>query len=199
MTHGKKEKSRPMPDVDELLNSPFAQRKLERELGVCETARQVLSTCGYNHARRHAWYVSPSARHSAFGMRRGDGSFVNLWLASPLRWLEDVYKNGLALMSGSFVFEVVKRLDDGSLVVIAGRQGRGCSVNLAYAVARQQRGAWALTWKGLPEEFRVKLPRMTSKVADMIELEGEYYHRAAMRRAVGILDAKYGPKRSDES
>jgi hypothetical protein len=198
MTRGKKDKSRPTPDVDDLLNSPFAERKLERELRACETAQQILMLCRYNRAEHCAWYVVPSARHAAFGMRRKKFSYLQMWLASPLRWFDDIYRKGLAVMSGCFVFEVVRQVDDGSLVVIAGKQGRECSVNLAYAVARQQRGAWALDWKGLPEEFWVKLPKVTSKVADMIELEGEYYYRAGMRRAVNVLDAMYGQKPKGE-
>jgi hypothetical protein len=71
-------------------------------------------------------------------------------------------------------------------------------VNLAYALARQGRGVWMLDWKSLPEQFRVKLPRMTAEVADMVELEGEYYHRAGMRMAVDALDARYGQKPKDE-
>ncbi len=196
MTRNQSESS--APGTQELLNSDFAARKLERELQICETARQVLSLCHYRRAECHAWYAVPSARHAAFGMRQKKTSMIQVWLASPMRWLEDVYKKGLAPMSGCFVFEVMKRLEDGSLIVLAGRQGRGCSVNLAYALALPSGGSWVLQWKGLPEEFRVELPRLTSRVDTMIEAEGEYYHRAAMRRAVDAL-TKYAPKPEGEN
>jgi hypothetical protein len=193
------QKKRPgAPNTDELLNSAFASRKLDRELQVCETARQVLTLCRYNRAESHLWYAVPSARHAVFGMRRKKTSMIQVWLASPMRWLDDVDKRGLSLMSGCFVFEVVKQQPDGSLVVIAGRQGRGCSVNLAYALARPSGSSWVLQWKGLPEEFRVELPRLTARVADMIEAEGEYYHQSSMRRAVDLLDVMYGHKPATE-
>lgn len=200
MAAKRKKKTVAPPDTQELIKSSFSQRKLERELQACETARQVLSLCHYNRAENHAWYVAPSARHAVFGMRVRNNSFIQAWLASPMRWLDDVYKRGLAAASGCFVFEVMKQQEDGSLVVLAGRQGRGCSVNLAYGVARAHVGLWQLEWKGLPEEFKVKLPRLTSSVDDMSEVSGEYYHRVMMQRAVDALDAKYGQKpKTDDS
>jgi hypothetical protein len=170
--------------TDDLLKSAFAGRKLERELQICETARRVLSLCRYRNTEVHSEYVSPSARHAIFGMRVKRASLIQAWLASPMKWLDDVHKNGLALMSDCFVFEVVRRQDDGSLVVIAGRQGRGCSVHLAYGLALPSRGSWTLGWKGLPQEFQIELPKMSSLVDHMIEAQGEYYHEAAVRRAL---------------
>ncbi|MGA9994813.1 MAG: hypothetical protein WBP93_05320 [Pyrinomonadaceae bacterium] len=76
-------------------------------------------------------------------------------LASPMRWYDEVYTNGLAIASGSFVLEMVKRQQDGSLVVIAVRQGRGYSVKFAHAIARLHAGAWRLEWKNIPEDFKV--------------------------------------------
>ena len=194
MADSRKRKPVAAPSTQELLKSDFARRKLDRELQACETARQMLSLCHYNRAKNHAWYVAPSEKHAIFGMRARENSFIQAWVASPMRWLDDVYKKGLAVASGCFVFEVMQQQEDGSLVVLTGKQGRGCSVNLAYAGARAQGNSWLLEWKGLPEDFRVKLPKMETNVDAVSEMSGEYYRRALARRAVETLDAKYGKK-----
>ena len=120
-----------IPTTADLLESDFASRKVEREIEVCDLAQKVVARCGYNRAATYLWEVSPAARHAVLGMRRRDASLLQVWLASPMKWLDEVYKRGLAAASGSFVFQVVEEQPGGSLIVIAGKQCRGCSVNLS--------------------------------------------------------------------
>ena len=163
------------PRVRDLVNSPFAGRKFDRELEVCEIARRVLSFCRYRRAPDHICYARPSSRPDVLGKRCGPTSFFVIDLAHPMGWFEKVYRRGLAGASGCFVFESVEELRDGSLVVLAARQGRGCSLRLAYAVARQGRGSWRLEWDGLPAEY--KAPPAMPPVD-----EDDYYRRALWRR-----------------
>ncbi|HKS28576.1 MAG TPA: hypothetical protein VJS44_12180 [Pyrinomonadaceae bacterium] len=79
------------PSVEQLLSSPFAERKFERELKVCDRARQILSFCHYRHAINHQYYVRPASRHAAMGARREQSSFIEIDLAYPVRWYEQVY------------------------------------------------------------------------------------------------------------
>lgn len=65
-----------------------------------------------------------------------------------MKWYEDVYRRRLAGASGHFVFGVAEELGRGELIVPCGRQARGCSLRLAHAVTRQERGAWRLDWRG---------------------------------------------------
>lgn len=163
------------PRVREPLNSPFAWRKFNRALEVCEVAKRVLSFCRYRRAPDHFIYARPSSRPDMLGLRRGRSSFFAVDLAHPLRWHEEVYRRGLCGASGRFVFEAVEELEGGALVVLTARQGRGCSLRLSYAVARQEGGSWRLEWGGLPAEYRA--PPAMPPVA-----EDDYYRLALWRR-----------------
>ena len=99
-----------------------------------------------------------------------------------MRWMEMTYGRGLAVASGCFVFGVVKKLADGSLVVIAGRQGRGCSLSLGHAITRLKRGAWQLCWKALPEAFISPLRRPPPTALN------DYYRQTLMRRTAQTLE-----------
>jgi len=147
------------PGVTALSASPFARRKFERELEVCERARRALLFCGYRRAPEHLCYARPSSRPDVLGMRRGDFSVFVIDLAHPLRWHEEVYRRGLAGASGHFVFEAVAETEGGGLVVLCARQGAGCSLRLAYAVAHPERGSWRLGRRGLPEGYIAPRPR----------------------------------------
>ena len=111
------------------------------------------------------------------GRRRGRSSFFAVDLAHPLRWHEEVYRRGLSGASGCFVFEAVEELGDGALVVLAARQSRGCSLRLAYAVARPERGSWRLEWGGLPAAYRI--PPAATPAPD------DDYYRLALWRRIG--------------
>ena len=171
-----KPKMKPAPTAQQLLSSPFSERKLERELEICKTARLVLSMCGYRRAPEHYCYVKPALHYSVWGGRRRSSSFIVVQLASPMRWQEEVYGRGLAGASGYFVFAVVTELADGSLLVMAAKQARGCALTLAPAVARKERGRWLLGWSGLPEDR--KLPPPKPKKRDY----ADYYRLAEWRR-----------------
>lgn len=164
------------PTTKQLLASPFSQRKLKRELEICETARLVLSMCRYRKAQEHLCYVKPSHGHSIWGARRLASSFIVVQLASPILWKEQVYSRGLSSASGYFVFEVVKELPDGSFVVIAAKQARGCALTLSYAVAQRESGRWLLSWEGLPREFNIPLPTPQRRSSP------DYYRQAEWRR-----------------
>ena len=92
------------PRVQDLLDSPFAWRKFDRELEVCETSRRVLSFCRYRRAREHYCYARPSSRPDALGIRRRHTSIFAIDLAHPLRWHEEVYRRGLSGASSCLVF-----------------------------------------------------------------------------------------------
>lgn len=144
--------------VREILDSPFTGRKFDRELEVCRVARRVLSFCCYRRAPEHFTYARPSSHPDVLGIRRGHSSFFAVDLAHPLRLDEEVYRRGLSGASGCFVFEVLEELAGGRLVVLAARQGRGCSLRLAYALARPGRRSWRLERRGLPAEYSVVPP-----------------------------------------
>ena len=165
------------PRVLELLDSPFARRKFDRELEVCEVARRILSFCHYRRAAEHFCYARPSSRPNVVGLRRGGSSFFAVDLARPLGWYEEVYRRGLSGASGCFVFEAREELADGGLVVLAAREGRGCSLRLTHALARQERGTWRLEWGGLPAAYRD--PPATAHAPD------DDYYRLALWRRVG--------------
>lgn len=155
----KSSKAESIPTDKYLIASGFAHRKFQREDKICGTAEQVLvALCRYRRLPYYEWTVRPAKQNAVDGRRIRDKSYLAIYLASPMRWHSDVYKNGLAAASGCFVFEVVKERTDGSLIIVAGKQGRGYSVNLAYAVARPHAGAWRLEWKGLPREFKSPPP-----------------------------------------
>ena len=175
------------PSVEELLNSPFAARKLERELKICEAARPILSFCRYRRAPDHRCYVRPASRPSVLGGRRGRSSCAVVDLPHPIRWHEEVYRRGLAHAAGCFVLGVAEDLWDGKLVVLACVQGRGCGLRLRHAVARRGREGWELACKGLPQKYKI-LPE------DSPGTEAEdYYRLAVMRSAAGAVDAALNP------
>ena len=182
----------PAPSVEELLNSPFAARKLERELEICGIARRVLSFCRYRRAADHWCFARPSSRHEIYGGRRRQTSVLIAGLASPVRWYEEVYRRGISCASGCFVFEVAADAGDGTLVLLAGRQGRGCSLGLAYALARPAGRDWRLSWGGLPEEYRACPPARPHPAAD------DYYRLALRRRLSKGLDPVLGPPRASD-
>lgn len=62
------------PCVWELLDSPFVRRKFDRELGVCEVAKRVLSFCRYRRSPEHFCYARPFSRPDVLGMRSGYSS-----------------------------------------------------------------------------------------------------------------------------
>jgi hypothetical protein len=99
------------PSVEQLLSSPFSERKFERELKICEVARQILSFCHYRHAINHQYYVRPASRHAVMGARREQSSFIEIDLAYPMHWYEQVYRRGLASVSGCFILEMIEELD----------------------------------------------------------------------------------------
>ncbi len=164
------------PTTRELLASTFSQRKLDRELEICQTARLVLSMCRYRRAPEHFCYVKPSSQHGVWGARRRSSSFIVVQLASPMGWKEKVYDRGLSSASAHFVLDIVNELPDGSLVVIAAKQSRGGTLTLAYARACEVRGQWLLSWRSLPREFRVTPPNLQKKE------ESDYYRQAEWRR-----------------
>lgn len=164
--------------VTDLLASDFARRKFDRELLACEAALRVLCFCRYRRAPEHLSYVRPAARHDALGFRRGPSSCFVLDLASPMRWCEEVYSRGLACASGCFVFAVAEGLPGGALVVLAARQGRGCTLRLAHAAARRERGAWVLDRRRLPESY------MSPPAPQPSDPNG-YYARARGRKQPG--------------
>ena len=129
------------PRVQDLLDSPLAGRDFDREPEVCEIARRVLSFCRCRRAPEHFCHARPSSRPDVLGLRRGTPSFFAGDLAHPLRWHEEVYRRGLSGVSGRFVFESVAGSEGGARPVLAARQGRGCSLRLAYALARPVRGS----------------------------------------------------------
>ena len=165
------------PCVQDFLDSPFVGRKFERELEVCEVARRVLLFCRYRRAPEHLFYARPASRPDVLGFRRGRSSLVVIDLAHPLRWHEEVYCRGLSCASGCFVFEAREELAAGALIVLAAQQGRGCSLRLAYALARKERGCWRLEWGGLPDEYRAPPPGPPAADDD--------YYRLALWRRIG--------------
>jgi hypothetical protein len=105
-----------------------------------------------------------------------------------MHWYEEIYRRGLAFTSGSFVFENFDELEDGVLVLLIGRQGRGCSLVLAHALARPVRETWQLSWKGLSRKYLAAshcLPHPTA--AD------DYYQRALRRHMAQSLGAVISP------
>jgi hypothetical protein len=61
-----------------------------------------------------------------------------------MRWKEEICGRGLSGAPGYFVFEVVEELNDESLIVIAVRQLRGCSITLAYGLVGKDSNRWLL-------------------------------------------------------
>jgi hypothetical protein len=164
------------PHLPDLLASTFSRRKFERELEVCKVARRVLWFCRYRRAPEHICYARPSSRPDVLGLRRGHNSFFVVDLAHPMRWYQDIYRRGLGGASGHFVFEALEESGDGAFVVLAARQGGGCSLRLAHALARPERGSWRLEWSGVPARYG-------SPVAPPPLPAGDYY-RAALRDRV---------------
>lgn len=165
-----------IPNTRQLLDSPFAQRKLQCEMEICDIARRMLSFCLYRRAKEHYCYVNPASHHAIWGARRRTTSFIVLSLASPIGWRQTVYDKGIAVISGCFIFEVMEELAGGALVVRAGSQGRGCSLTLNYAIAHAKRGTWQLSWNGLPGKFR-SVQQSTPMTA-----ANDYYRLALLRK-----------------
>ncbi len=87
----------------------------------------------------------------------------------------------------SFIFEVMDELDEGALVVLVGRQGRGCSLVITYALSKPFRGAWQLSWKELTGKClatRSSSPRPTAT--------DDYCRLALIRRAAQGVDVLLG-------
>jgi hypothetical protein len=116
------------------------------------------------------------SQHSVWGARRGASSFIIIHLASPMRWKEEICGRGLSGASGYFVFEVVKELNDESLIVIAARQSRGCSLTLAYALARKDGNRWLLSFTDLPKGFKTPPPNLQKRG------KRDYYRLAEWRK-----------------
>lgn len=173
-----------IPSTRHLLASSFVERKLKCELEICELARRMLSFCPYRRATEQLCYVRPASHHAVFGARRRQTSCIVIDLASPMRWHEEIYRRGLAVASGSFVFEIFDELEDKALVVLVGRQGRGCSLVIEHALARPWRGTWQLSRKGLPGKYLSTSPSPPQPTA-----ADDYYQLALRQQMAQSLDA----------
>src|SRR5215813_10206273 len=114
-----------VPDAQTLLNSDFSSRKFVRELEICEKAKSILERCNYRSADRRILSVAPSAEHGVVGMRVRDAAAIWVYLASPMKWRDEIYKRGIANISGSFVLRVMEQVNPDSMIVLAVKQGRG--------------------------------------------------------------------------
>jgi hypothetical protein len=170
------------------LASSFVERKLTRELEICELARRMLSFCLYRRAAEHLCYVRPASHHAVFGARHRQTSCIVIDVASPMHWYEEIYRRGLAVVSGSFVFEIFDALKDGALIVFVGRQGRGCSLVLAHALASPLCGTWQLSRKGLPGKYLAASPSLRQPPA-----ADDYYLQALRQHMAQSLDVVISP------
>lgn len=127
-------------------------------------------------------------RKALFGARRQQTSCIVIDLASPMRWHEEIYRRRLAIASGNFVFEIFDELEDRALVVQVGRQGRGCSLVLAHALAKPLRGNWQLSRKGLPWKYL-----STSPSPLQLTPADDYYQLALRQQMAQNLDVVLNP------
>jgi|SRR5688500_11063631 len=170
------------PGTDDLLGSDFAQRKVQREIEICAIAKQTLERCNYRRGKKQIESVVPGARHGVVGLRVREASAIFLYLASPMRWFDEVYRKGLACVSGSIVLQIEKDLEDGSLIVLAVKQARGCTLKLVYGLVHKQRHSWILEFNSLPPEF--SNPPSNPKH----DAVGPYYEEVQRRRAAAALE-----------
>jgi len=136
------------------LEVPFRIRAKER---VRAMAEEALRQCGYR--RSHTMWVGgehivaayigePDIVGSSSGVWRLGFHGTNGWIDVTVRlsWYSRVYKRGLAVVSGSFVLDVISE-DEKGLIVLAGRQGRGYDVHPARArVFVDESGEYRLVW-----------------------------------------------------
>lgn len=85
-----------------------SERKFERELRICDLARQILSFCHYRRTLNHLYYVRPASSHSVIGARREQTYCIVIDLAFSLNWYNEVYIGRLASVFGCFISEVVE-------------------------------------------------------------------------------------------
>jgi hypothetical protein len=181
-----------MPSLEQLLSSPFSERKFERELKIRDRARQILSFCHYRRAINHQYYVRPASRHAAMGARREQTSFIEIDLAYPMHWYEQVYLRGLASVSGCFILDVIDEPDKRRLILLAVRQGRGCSLRLSYALAESSNGVWHLSRKRLQGKYKT-YPQYSNSVD-----KDDYYRLAMMAQIRSYIDAVLSPNKKPE-
>jgi len=136
------------------LEVPFHIRAKER---VRAMAEEALRQCGYR--RSHTMWVGgehivaayigePDIVGSSNDVWRLGFRGTNSWIDVTVRpsWYSRVYKRGLAVVSGSFVLDVISE-DEKGLIVLAGRQGRGYDVHPARArVFVDESGEYRLAW-----------------------------------------------------
>jgi len=78
------------------------------------------------------------------GKWSGNDSYINAAVA--LTWYSRVYRRGLAVIDGIFVLDVLSE-DEKGYTVLAGKQGRGFSVNPHRArVTKTKDGSYRLRW-----------------------------------------------------
>jgi hypothetical protein len=180
------------PSLEQLLPSSFSERKFERELKICEVARQILSFCHYRHAINHQYYVRPASRHAAMGARREQTSFIEIDLAHPMHWYEQAYRRELASVSGCFILNVIEELDKKRLILLVARQGRGYSLRLSYTLAESSNGVWHLSRKRLQGKYKT-YPRYSDSVD-----KDDYYRPAMMAQIRSYIDAVLCPQKREE-
>jgi len=172
-----------IPSWEDLLNSSFSGRKLEKELKICEIARQILFFCYYRRAADHYCYVRPTAQHAVVGARRGQPFSIVVDLANPMRWYAEVYRQGLAKVQSHFILDLVEELKDGRLLLLACGQGRGCGLRIRLVLARHGRRGWEPDSKNLPVKHSPKPYPLTYTQTD------DYYRLAMLRLASRSIDA----------
>lgn len=127
------------------------------------------------------------------GARREQASFIEIDLAYPMHWYEQVYRRGLASVSGCFILDVVEELDKKRLILLAVRQGRGCSLRLSYALAESYNSVWHLCRKRLQGKYKA-YPRCSDS-AD----KDDYYRLAMMAQIRSYIDTVLCPIKPEDA
>ena len=129
-------------------------------LRIKAAVHQLLNSCGYRKTQS-TWaggnhYVSVAIGDpdisgesdivwSSNGKWSGTNSTFSVQV--PARWYTKVYKRGIGVVDGIFVLELIQVLSPDKLVVLAGKQGRGFSINPCRAVITYDGNNWNLKWQ----------------------------------------------------
>lgn len=153
-----------------------------RHLRLCGIATEVFERCLYRRAERQHVHVFGATRHSVAGSRERKDSIVMVGVRDLSRWYDEIFLKGLSCASGHFVFDVLETLPSGSKVVLAARQGRGCTLRLGAGLARHTGSRiWHLEWDSQDEAVRRHAEEVNLEAQPELVMSDLHNHAMAAR------------------